>query len=239
MEGAQLERLVVDLAEQTRARFYGKYRGLVSSVQDPQGLGRIKARIPEVLGETESPWALPSIPYAGGKLGFHSIPPVGAGVWMEFEAGDVSRPIWSGCWWGKDDLPQDEKGGTASPALKIWRTEAGLLLSFDDDGKTITLSDGNGKNLVTLTTGDGGIRVQAAAKVVVEAPQIQLVDNAAHPLVFGDSLLQYLQQVVMIYQSHVHPGQMAAGVLPVTPAPPVPPMPPPSPSLLSTKVKTG
>jgi hypothetical protein len=37
----------------------------------------------------------------------------------------------------------------------------------------------------------------------------------------------------------MHPGELAAGVLPVTPMTPVPPMTAASPSLLSTKVKTG
>ncbi|HEU5098951.1 MAG TPA: hypothetical protein VFU22_08030 [Roseiflexaceae bacterium] len=41
-----------------------------------------------------------------------------------------------------------------------------------------------------------------------------------------------------MYQTHVHPGQMA-GPIPVTPAPPVPPLPPATPTLLSMKVKTG
>jgi hypothetical protein len=43
---------------------------------------------------------------------------------------------------------------------------------------------------------------------------------------------------VQMYQSHMHPGQIA-GPFPVTPAPPTPPMPAPTPSLLSTKVTTG
>jgi hypothetical protein len=80
--------------------------------------------------------------------------------------------------------------------------------------------------------------VQAATKVVVEATQIELVDGASHPLVFGDSLLQYLSQVVNLFNSHMHPGQTAAGI-PVTPAPPLPPLTPPTPDLLSVKVKTG
>jgi hypothetical protein len=44
---------------------------------------------------------------------------------------------------------------------------------------------------------------------------------------------------VQTYQSHVHPGQLAGGFMPVTPAPPVPPLPPPTPALLSQKVKAG
>jgi hypothetical protein len=75
--------------------------------------------------------------------------------------------------------------------------------------------------------------------VVVEAPQIELVDAASHPLVFGDELMSYLSQMVSLFNAHLHPGELAAGVLPVTPAPPVPPFQPPTPALLSLKVKTG
>ena len=51
-----------------------------------------------------------------------------------------------------------------------------------------------------------------------------------------DQLLAYLAQLVTIFNTHVHPGELALGIFPVTPAPPVAPMPPPSPSLLSIKV---
>ena len=39
--------------------------------------------------------------------------------------------------------------------------------------------------------------------------QIQLVDGASHALVFGDQLLQYLNQIVQMYQNHMHPGATA------------------------------
>jgi hypothetical protein len=57
-------------------------------------------------------------------------------------------------------------------------------------------------------------------------------------VVLGDLLLTYLNQVVSLFNTHVHPGELA-GTVPVTPAPPVPPFPPAEPKLLSTKVKTG
>jgi hypothetical protein len=82
------------------------------------------------------------------------------------------------------------------------------------------------------------VTVKASSKVVVEAPAIELVDGASHPVVYGDDLLQYLQQIAQMYQSHMHPGETAAGI-PVSPAPPTPPFPTPSQSMLSTKVKTG
>ena len=86
---------------------------------------------------------------------------------------------------------------------------------------------------------DGKIKIQATTKVVVEAPQIELVENATHPLVFGDDLLTFLNQMINIYTTHTHPGELALGVFPVTPMTPVPPMPPATPALLSVKVKTG
>jgi hypothetical protein len=49
-------------------------------------------------------------------------------------------------------------------------------------------------------------------------------------------LLIYLNQLVAMFNAHVHPGELAAGFIPVTPAPPVPPFPPATPSLISTKV---
>jgi len=225
--------------DQLTSRFFGKYRGLVTDNQDPLSLGRVKAKVPELLGDVETGWALPAAPYSGDGVGVYTIPAPEAGVWIEFESGDVSRPIWTGCWWGSGQLPKDETGSATTPSRKIIRTEEGLLLSLDDGGKTITLSDSNGSNLLKIETQPGQIKIQATAKVVVEAPQIELVQNATHPLVFGDNLLTYLNQLVAMFNSHVHPGQLAVGVLPVTPAPPVPPFPSATPSLLSMKVKCG
>jgi uncharacterized protein involved in type VI secretion and phage assembly len=220
-------------------RYFGKYRGIVDDNQDPNSLGRIRARVEEVLHDVVSGWALPALPYSGPGEGSWTIPPAGAGVWIEFEAGDVSRPIWSGCWWGSDQRPKNQDGTEATPSLKIVRSEKGLMVSLDDDGQTISVSDEDGSNILTIEVQPGKITVKGATKAVVEAPQIELVENATHPVVFGDDLIQYLNQLGQIYQTHIHPGELAAGVLPVTPAPPVPPFPPATPALLSTKVKTG
>lgn len=235
---AAIERLVVELAEQKRSQFYGKYRGVVSDVDDPQSMGRLRASVPEVLGEVESPWALPCAPYSGDGIGIYAVPPVGAGVWVEFEAGDPARPIWTGCWWGVNQLPQNEAGAETRPPIKIIRTESGTMLTMDDDNQVISLSDDSGNNILKIEVTQGKITIKGQTKAIVEAPQIELVENATHPVVFGDELMTYLSQLVSIYQSHIHPGETVLGI-PVTPAPPVPPFPTPTPSLISTRVKAG
>jgi hypothetical protein len=226
------------LVELVRSRYYGKYRGKVKDTADAGKKGRVKVEVPAVLGELQV-WAMPCVPYTGANAGHYFVPEVGAGVWVEFEGGDASYPIWTGGFWSDDDTPKTEKGADPDPAVKVLRSKEGLVVSMDDSGKVISISDKDTDNFITIEVTAGKIKVKGKTKVVVEAPQIELVENAGHPLVFGDDLLTYLNQLCSIYQSHTHPGEMAAGVLPVTPAPPVPPFPTPTAALLSTKVKTG
>jgi len=53
--------------------------------------------------------------------------------------------------------------------------------------------------------------------------------------VHGTQLLAYLTTLITIFNTHMHPGELAAGIIPVTPMIPVAQMPPPPPSLLSIK----
>jgi uncharacterized protein involved in type VI secretion and phage assembly len=121
--------------------FYGKFRGVVTDNRDPLMLGRIRAKVQDVLGENESGWATPSLPYAGKDVGLFLIPPKDAWVWIEFEHGDPDYPIWSGCFWAQGELP-------ATPAvaeMKVLKT----------DVATITLNDLPGAGGITIETSDG------------------------------------------------------------------------------------
>jgi len=217
---------------------YGKYRGTVTDNQDPRKQGRVRAKVPEVLGDTDSGWAMPCTPYAGEETGVYTVPPVGAGVWMEFEAGDVSRPIWVGCWWKSNKVPKDEAGTLATPDVRIVRSEQGLILALHDDSQLIALSDSSAANILKVEVQQGTVTLKASTKVVVDAPQVEIVAGATHSAVFGDSLSTYLSQLVSSINSHMHAGEMTA-MGPVTPTPPVPPCTPPTPDMLSMKVKVG
>jgi hypothetical protein len=227
------EENVARVIERQTDRFYGKYRGLVAINVDPLGQGRLKAIVPEVLGVVPSSWALPCTPYAGTLAGLFTVPMVGAGVWIEFEAGDVSRPVWSGCWWGSAQVPLNEVGAPPTFASKVLRTDAGLMLAFNDITQMITLTDMGGLNVIRMAL--GLIQMSGAAVVTIEAPLIQHGQLAVEQAVHGNQLLAYLTALIGIFNTHTHPGELAAGLIPVTPMIPVAQMPPPSPSLLSTK----
>ena len=81
-------------------RYYGKYRGTVTTNIDPEQRGRIQALVPDVLGLTPSSWAMPCVPLAGKNEGTFAVPQLGAAVWIEFEQGDPDYPIWTGGFWG-------------------------------------------------------------------------------------------------------------------------------------------
>lgn len=89
-------------------RFYGKYRALVTNNKDTKDkMGRIKVIVPSVLGQSESNWCNPCLPFAGNGFGQAFIPNVGDSVWVEFEEGNPDKPIWVGSWWGLDEMPSE------------------------------------------------------------------------------------------------------------------------------------
>ena len=172
-----LERVVADLAEKVEHRFYGKYRGIVVDNQDPAKLGRLKLNVPSVLGsDVVTGWATPCAPYGGADdIGFLFIPDVGAGVWAEFEEGDLEFPIWSGSFWSQPnsdtEIPKPNDGSDGSeessvqdpPTSKIIKTAKGHTLQFEDaDGSEMILlregakghfltMDANGITVITVT----------------------------------------------------------------------------------------
>ena len=227
-----------DIFTYVKSHYFGKYRGFVTDTNDPTSRGRIKVKVPPVLDDQEV-WAMPCVPYAGNGIGSYMIPETGSGIWVEFEGGDPSFPVWTGCYWADNELPEDNSGARAQPSLKIIRTESGLMLTMDDRGQEITVSDENGDNVLTIEVQKGQITLKGNIKAVVEAPKIELVENSTHPVVFGDELFQYLNQIVFTFNAHMHPGQLALGVFPVTPMTPVAPFSPPSPTMLSKKVTSG
>jgi len=136
--------------------FYGKFRGVVTDNRDPLQLGRIKAQVQDVYGAQESGWAMPSSPYAGSNAGLFLLPPVGTGVWIEFEHGDPEYPIWSGCFWSTGEVP----ALPAAPEIKMLKT----------DTVTIRLDD---------TPGAGGLNIETTAgmKIVINAQGIEITNG--------------------------------------------------------------
>lgn len=155
-------------------RYFGKYRGVVIDNSDPQMLGRIKVRVPDVLGDQESGWAMPCVPYAGNGVGFFFIPPTDASVWIEFERGDPSFPIWTGCFWGTGEVP-------ASPAvaeMKVLKTDIATITINDQQGAAgVTIETVNSQKIKLMGT-DIEIDNGLGARVKLSGPSVKINDQA-------------------------------------------------------------
>lgn len=163
------EQAMVDVLDRLRNRFFGKYRGTVTAV-DSSTL-RIKAKVPAVLADQPTGWCEPCLPFAGKNMGLAFLPEVGAGVWIEFEAGDVSYPIWVGCYWRAGEAPKD-----ATPTVKAIVTKSGHKLLLDDNAKSITISDSNQN---TLTLDKNGITLKhSSSKLELSASAVKINDGA-------------------------------------------------------------
>jgi uncharacterized protein involved in type VI secretion and phage assembly len=92
-----------------------------------------------VLGDLEV-WAMPCVPFAGDQVGFFCLPEAGTGVWVEFEAGDPSFPIWSGFFWTDDQLPSDATDATK----KVIRTSTSTFRIDDDTNEMFLAVDDHG-----------------------------------------------------------------------------------------------
>ena len=162
------EQLLLEIVERLRNRYYGKYRGTVTVVADD---GRIKAKVPAVLGDTDTGWCMPCLPYAGAQAGICFIPEVDAGVWIEFEGGDVSYPIWVGCYWHTGERPD-----RVATQVKVIRSKGGQEIVLDDKAHRITIRDCN-ENHITLNS-DGIEITRKNGMVRVAETMVDINDHA-------------------------------------------------------------
>jgi|APLak6261663543_1056040.scaffolds.fasta_scaffold00138_13 uncharacterized protein involved in type VI secretion and phage assembly len=167
MVDESMEKLSVDLAEQAGSRHYGKFPGNVTTVDDKTGY--IKAHVPDIYGEAdESPWALPAVPFAGKDHGFVALPEVGDGVWIEFIGGDISQPIWTGCWWGDGELP-----APGAEKTRAWVTTAGHKLVLNDQGSKVQLLHAKGAEL-TLADSEITVKIGQSEATMTDSGEITL-----------------------------------------------------------------
>jgi len=165
----------------TQNKFYGKYRGTVTVNVDPEQRGRIMAMVPDVLGLIPSSWAMPCFPIAGKQQGTYFIPQIGAGVWVEFENGDPSYPIWTGCFWGSAaEVPALALAGNpASPNIVLQTSLQNAVVISDLPGPTggIMLKSTTGASIIVNDTGTY-IQNGKGASIVMTGPTVT-VNNGA------------------------------------------------------------
>lgn len=189
--------------ERSEQKHWGKYRGVVEDRNDPDQLGRLRVRVPSLLGDAITGWAWPVTPYGGAGTGFFFLPQVGDLVWVEFAEGDLDHPLWTGGAWarpgGASEIPADAKA--SYPDTQVLRTRSGSVIVLDDKAGSekivIRAKDG-----CEITIEPGVDRVTVKAKsVVVEADEVRVQSAGGAPQELATRA--FVQQ---IYDQHTHPS---------------------------------
>jgi uncharacterized protein involved in type VI secretion and phage assembly len=142
------------------SQYFGKYRATVLNNIDPEMRGRLMLMIPDVLSLIPSTWAEACVPLAGPTgppMGVYMIPPIGAGVWVEFEHGDPNYPVWVGCRWGAAPgiPPLAHAGLPVSPNIVIQSLGQNSIIVSDLPGPIggIMLKSLTGASIIVNDTG--------------------------------------------------------------------------------------
>jgi hypothetical protein len=169
-------------------KYYGKYRGTVVNNLDPLFLGRLQVIVPDVLSVLPSSWAEACTPLAGPtgtQMGAYFVPPIGAGVWVEFEQGDPNYPIWTGCRWGSstDVPPEALLGLPISPNIVLKTAGMNSLVISDLPGPTggIRLMTTTGAMIminelgITISNGQGAVIEMLGPTVDINAGALTII----------------------------------------------------------------
>lgn len=139
---------------------WGTYAGIVEANNDPEKMGRVKARVPNIYGSTlvagsigtdDLPWAYPAglpMGQSGASGGFSMLPEVGDHVWVRFLDGEPEKPVYE---WGVQtqkgvkDMPvhsyNQEGEKVMGPKSTRW-TRYGHVVEINSDSLALTTQSG-------------------------------------------------------------------------------------------------
>jgi len=138
-------------------RYYGKYPGLVldNTSADGPHRGRLKVQVPGILeeapgGESNRPLEVMAEPCF--PPGFFFLPEPGAQVWVEFVAGDIDFPLWTGVWYPEGATPPAIGGSAPTEHQKLIRTPSGHVIQLEDTdgGERLVLTEEKHQGTITL-----------------------------------------------------------------------------------------
>ncbi|MBO8161162.1 MAG: hypothetical protein H0Z24_05950 [Thermosipho sp. (in: Bacteria)] len=155
-----------------RRKYYGKYRAIVFDVDDPKLMGRVRVKIPSILGDRPSNWAIPVTPFITDFYGLQKDDI----VWVEFEEGHIDRPLVVGVWWKERETPIKEYNDSYADNLKRRRikTNKHTIDLVDKDGEEqIIITDMN-NNKIVIDSVNNIITVESTGTLNINANNVNL-----------------------------------------------------------------
>ena len=171
--------------------------GLVDSLEDPEGLARVRVTFPHLAGEPSN-WARLALPMAGAGRGTFFRPEKGDEVLVVCEHGDLRQPYIIGSLWSAADKPPDGTDAAADNNIRVIVSRSGHRITLNDapGGELVEIKHSSGRQKVTIDR--SSITVQAdGGKVAIQAQDITVKAD-------GDLNLTAVTGNVVITGQQVH-----------------------------------
>jgi uncharacterized protein involved in type VI secretion and phage assembly len=151
-------------------RFYGVVVGVVTNNRDPDGMHRVKVRLPWLNLDDESHWARVVSPMAGNGRGSYFLPEADDEVLVAFEHGSVEHPYVIGSLWnGKDTPPESNADGRNDHRSITSRSGHVLRLSDQDGAESIEIIDKTGSNRIVVKSADNSISIESQGDIAIKS----------------------------------------------------------------------
>lgn len=163
-------------ARRAHGALAGVVPAIVTNVDDPAGLGRMKVTFPWVDDQVESPWARVAMAGAGDQRGLVVLPEVGDEVLVAFDHGDPRLPyVVGGLYNGKDALPVEAvRGGEV--AVRTLVSRHGHRVELHDADDAVTIATGDGKHTIVLDQAGGKVTITTSGDVELTAERSLTID---------------------------------------------------------------
>jgi uncharacterized protein involved in type VI secretion and phage assembly len=186
------------LDRQERGLIQGLAVGVVTDNKDPEGLARVRVRLPWLKDGEVSHWARSAMPMTGNDIGTFFLPEIGDEVLLGAEQGDPSHLYVLGMLWNGQAKPP-ETNGDGNNHKRFIRTRSRHELMFVDDpaaplaelkledGKKLTLSrDGveitDGKNRIVIDSNGSSITIESSAELKIKSQTVAIEAGASMEL---------------------------------------------------------
>jgi len=181
--------------------WHGVAPALVQSIEDPEGIGRIKVKLPwtpDQANESYEVWARMATMFAGADRGSWFLPEIDDEVLVAFLFGNPEQPFIIGGMWNGVDGPPEAANHSAENNIKLLRSRNGVMVTFDDSsgseklvletpgGQKVTLSDGPGNirlednNGNSVDMGPSGVSITASSILKIEASTVTIDATAVN-----------------------------------------------------------
>jgi len=166
--------------EELVSRVFGVVVGIVTNIDDPDGLGRVKVKFPWLKEDVESHWSRIMSLMAGNESGCVFRPEVEDEVLVLFEHGDTRYPYVIGALWNGQDAMPSERGSDSDNNIRLIKSRSGHIIKLDDTAgsEKIEIIDKKEKNTIVIDTSSNKISISADTDIELKASNGKILLDA-------------------------------------------------------------